>query len=358
MGAFGLNVSIIDTANLAWKIGMCIKGAARPEKIMPTYDYERRLHANKVIEVSGTYLRFVCGSDLGIVDLRDKGKDLGVKTIEPMVEGESRTLLTPDAKNAHPDEAVARSFLLDFFNKHGMFLLGLDVAYGTSIINPALKTIPEGSKRPVVVKNGVRAPNPRVCFDTGHMGYLYDKMAGPARFHIVVFGSDLLGPVRQNLATFSRSLKDSNSFYRRFGGAEMFNIILFAKGVPFEVDENVMGDDIETLRDAATILYDDRPPDEDAHTTYGANHTTGALVLVRPDLWTGISVLPNELQEVNDYLEGFLIPVAERAQNGVKQGSRASVKAGHSLNGDLPAKMAINGLNGVNGHAKEINSEA
>ncbi|KAL8717976.1 MAG: hypothetical protein Q9225_004835 [Loekoesia sp. 1 TL-2023] len=344
MGAFGLNVSIIDTANLAWKMGLCVKGFAKAEKLLPTYDYERRLHANKVIEVSGTYLRFVCGSNLGIVDLRDKGKDLGVDTIEPMAEGESRTLLTPDAKNAHPDESVARGFLLDFFNRHGMFLLGLDVAYGTSVINPPLKQIPEGSRRPITVKNGVRAPNPRVCIDTGHTGYLYDKMAGAARFHVVVFGSDLLGPVRRNLATLSQSLKDSNSFYRRFGGAEMFNIILIAKGVPFEVDDSIVGDDIVTLREAATTLYDDRAPDEDAHTTWGANHTTGALVVVRPDLWTGISVAPNELQEVDDYLAGFLIPVAERG-NRVKQGSRTMpVMARHSsrsLDGDLPAKASI-----------------
>ena len=348
MGAFGLNVSIIDTANLAWKMGLCAKGFAKPETLLPTYDYERRLHANKVIEVSGTYLRFVCGSNLGIVDLRDKGKALGVDTIEPMAEGESRTLLTPDAKNAHPDESVARGFLLDFFNRHGMFLLGLDVAYGTSIINPPSKQIPEASKRPVVVKNGVRAPNPRVCIDKGHTGYLYDMMTmtGAARFHLVVFGSDLLGPVRQNLATLSRSLKDSKSFYRRFGGAEMFNIILVAKGVPFEVDCNIVGDDIAALREAATTLYDDRAPDEDAHTTWGANHTTGGLVMVRPDLWTGISVAPNELQDINDYLEGFLIPVAER-NNGGKQNSRTPVTAGHSsrlLDGDLPAKKPINGV--------------
>lgn len=360
MGAFGLNVSIIDTANLAWKIGLCVKGLAKPEQLLATYDYERRLHANKVIEVSGTYLRFVCGSDLGIVDLRDKGKDLGVETIEPMAQGESRTLLSPDAKNAHPDESVARGFLLDFFNRHGMFLLGLDVAYGTSIINPPLKQLSEGSRRPVAVKNGVRAPNPRVCIDAGHTGYLYDKMSGATRLHLVVFGSDLLGPVRRNLTTLSQSLKDSNSFYRRFGGAEMFNIILVAKGIPFEVDDAVMGDDIAALREAATILYDDRAPDEDAHTTWGANHTTGALVVVRPDLWTGISAAPNELQEINDYLEGFLIPVAER-ETRVKQGSHAPVMARHMsrfLNGDQAARTPINGLAVVNGLAQEINGEA
>lgn len=317
MGAFGLNVSIIDTANLAWKIGLCAKGQAKIEALLPTYDYERRLHANKVIEVSGTYLRFVCGSNMGIVDLRDKGKYLGEDTIEPMSPGESRTLLVPDANNATKDEPEARGFLLDFFNRHGMFLLGLDVAYGTSIINPPLKALKSASsKRPVTVKNGVRAPNPRVCFDAGHTGYLYDNMTGASRFHLLIFGSDLLGPARRNLATFSATLTKPHSFFNRFGGTERFNVILVAKGVPFEIEQSIGGQDIEALRRIATVISDDRAPDEDAHTTYGVNHATGAIVVVRPDLWTAISIQPNEVEELEVFFDGFLIPV-QTAANGI-----------------------------------------
>ena len=322
MGAFGLNVSIIDCANLAWKIGLCAKGQAKMESLLPTYDYERRLHANRVIEVSGTYLRFVCGSGLGIVDLRDKGRSLGMDTIEPMAKGESRTLLVPDAQNATKDEPQARAFLLDFFNRHGMFLLGLDGAYGTSTINPPLKTKESAARRPVTVKNGVRAPNPRVCFDAGRTGYLYDTMTGASRFHLLVFGSDLLGPVRRNLAVLSKALTDPNSFYSRFGGRDRFNVVLVAKGVPFEVKENIVGVDIKTLGKTATVVSDDRAPDEDAHTTWGVNHTTGAIVVIRPDLWVGISAAPNELGDVDQYLDGFLVsvpPVTGMAQvNGVK----------------------------------------
>lgn len=305
MGAFGLNVSIIDTANLAWKIGMCAKGHAKLDTLMSTYDYERRLHANKVIEVSGTYLRFVCLSDLGVADLRHCGKPLGQETIEPMAPGESRTLLTPDSKNASKSDPVAREYLLDFFNTHGMFLLGLDVAYGTSIINPADDKLP----RATTVKCGVRAPNPRVCFDAGHTGYLYDRMTGSCKFHLVVFGSDLLGPVRKRLAILSQALVDPNSFYNRFGGEERFNLILVCKGAPFEVEESIVGFDLAELKDRATVLSDDRPPDEDAHTTYGVNHTTGALTIVRPDLWTGISVSPSDLDKIDEYFAGFLLPV-------------------------------------------------
>jgi phenol 2-monooxygenase (NADPH) len=305
MGAFGLNVSIIDTANLAWKIGFCAKGHAKLDTLMPTYDYERRLHANRVIEVSGTYLRFVCRSDLGILDLRHMGKPLGLETIEPMAPGESRTLLSPDGKNASKSDPKAREYLLSFFETHGMFLLGLDVAYGTSIINPR----DSGASRATTVKCGVRAPNPRVCFDAGHTGYLYDRLTGSSKFHLVVFGSDLLGPVRKNLAIFSRAITDPRSFYNRFGGKERFNIVLIVKGAPFEVEESIVGMELSDLKHRATLLFDDRPPDEDAHTTYGANHATGAITIVRPDLWTGISVSPADLHKIDQYFDGFLLPV-------------------------------------------------
>ena len=310
MGAFGLNVSIIDTCNLAWKVGMCARGEAKLETLMSTYDYERRLHANRVIEVSGTYLRFVCGSELGVVDLRDKGSPLGSDTVEKMKEGEVRTLLSPDANNASKDEAIARQFLLEFFNTHGMFLLGLDVAYGRSVLNPVEKEYARGSN-PMTVKNGVRAPNPRVCFDAGHTGYLYDKMAGKARFHLVIFGSNLLGPVRKRLMAFSNGLADPDSFYNKYGGKDRFNVLLVAKGVPFELEEFTKREygDMETLCEVATIISDDRPPDEDAHTTYGANHSTGAVAIVRPDLWMGISAAPNDLEEMDKYFEQFLVPV-------------------------------------------------
>ncbi len=63
MGAFGLNASIMDSANVAWKIGLCARNLAQLSTLGPTYDQERRLHANCIIRVSGSYLRFVCNSE-------------------------------------------------------------------------------------------------------------------------------------------------------------------------------------------------------------------------------------------------------------------------------------------------------
>lgn len=342
MGAFGLNLSIIDSANLAWKIGLCAKGHASIASLMPTYDSERRLHANNVLEVSGTYLRFVSAVDLGVVNLKDKGKPLGDEELEEMEEGENRTLLTPDSNNASPDQAEQRGYLLDYFRKHGMFLLCLDAAYGRSVLNPppkeraSSKSFPP-SLVPLTVKNGVRAPNPRVCFDANNTGYLYDKLAGQPRFHLVVFGSDLLGPVRRHLAAFARELVNPKGFYRRFGGSERFNLVLVAKGIPFEVNDRMEPsatiENIGPLAGAATVLYDDRPPDEDAHSTYGVNHSTGAIAVVRPDLWMGMGLAISETDEIDKYFTQFLIPVSPLANGIPKANGTPTANGAPTANG-------------------------
>lgn len=76
LGAFGLNSSIYDAVNLSWKLALCLRGGADPHKVLPTYDTERRLFANKVIRFSGAFLRFVCNFDLPLASLRGLGDEL------------------------------------------------------------------------------------------------------------------------------------------------------------------------------------------------------------------------------------------------------------------------------------------
>lgn len=43
MGAFGLNASILDSANLAWRLGFVAQNNARIDALLPTYSGERSL---------------------------------------------------------------------------------------------------------------------------------------------------------------------------------------------------------------------------------------------------------------------------------------------------------------------------
>lgn len=122
----------------------------------------------------------------------------------------------------------------------------------------------------------------------------------------MVFGSDLIGTVREHLATLSASLTSLDGFYTRFGGAKRFNIVLVAKGAPFKIQERLQCDYLKRLRDVAVVYPDDRAPDEDAHAVYGVDHARGAVVVVRPDLWVGWTGYPEQIGDLGEYFGGFL----------------------------------------------------
>ena len=316
MGAFGLNASILDSANLAWKIGLCARGLARTDALVPTYEMERRRHAVRIIQTSGAYLRFVCSSNLPVIDLDGIGTAPRTDEDEeesPPVKYEEST--ENSGANWEEDD---KKFLARFFARNGPFLLGVDAPYGDSIVSPP-RSKRQAVHPPTDVKNGVRAPNPRVCFDSGKTGYLYDKMIGAAMFNIVIFASDLMGPIRVRLATFSKALR-SDGFFLKYGGLERFRIIVVVKGMPFDVKAKMGGEDLRDLRENSILLADDRSPDEDAHTTYGINHAKGAAVIVRPDLWVGNSFFPDEVGDMGCYFEAFLVPTQKptaKQTNGV-----------------------------------------
>lgn len=228
----------------------------------------------------------------------EQGKDLGAEAIKHAVRGEPYGF-------AKPGETLPEHlYLADYYHKYGAFMLGLDVAYGKSILFPSQ----DEAQVPVVVDNGVRAPNPRVSLSAGITGYLYDVMKGAGFFHLVVFASSLEGQVKRNVQQFAKSLCDPAGFYSRYGGRELFNIVVVTKRLPFEIDAIMAEPELQVLRAAATVVFDDQAPDEDAHTMWGVDHGTGAVIAVRPDLWVGMSVRPDQVDELDKYFSGFLIP--------------------------------------------------
>ena len=332
LGAFGLNSSIYDASNLGWKLGLCARGLATPFSLLPTYDLERRLFANRVIRASGAYLRFICGtSDLPLAELRGVGDDLESYMDDlPALDGTREGDL---------------KWCGSFFGHNAMFLLGIDVPNTVSKLCPQMKVDEGERQRPIAVDHGKRAPNPRVCFTKETTGYLYDKMTGAARFHILVFGSDLQGPVRERVAHFSRQSLGPQGFFARFGRASMFNVVLVLKCLPHEKKKLLEGDDFGNLREHAIVVYDDRSPDEDAAYCYGINHARGAVVAVRPDLWVGISCWPEESGALQKYFEGFLIERTESTNGFHGFHGISGINGTNGANGT----NGSNGINGTNG---------
>lgn len=295
LGAFGLNSSIYDAANLSWKLGLCLAGAARPSTLLPTYDAERRLFANRVIRASGAYLRFICNSVQPLAQLRGLGEDLETHGEDlPSLDGTAEADL---------------KFLRSFFGRNDKFLVGVEGPIVTSAICPLDVPVEEVVPPPTSLRNGVRVPNPRVAFSRTETAYLYDKMGGVDRFHILLFASDIQGAVLTHLTSFATQAFPPTGFYTRFGGRARFNVVLVTKALPGEAEALFKGSPaLEILAREATIVYDDRAPDEDAHYWFAVNHARGAVVVSRPDLRVGVSAwLDGGAGRLGEYFGGFLV---------------------------------------------------
>ncbi|KAL8753535.1 MAG: hypothetical protein Q9184_005393 [Pyrenodesmia sp. 2 TL-2023] len=286
MGAFGLNASMMDSSNLAWKIGLCARGLAKLSALVPTYDQERRHHAQRIIRISGSYLRFVCGSETPLADFDNNDGSAQSSGVVRYEAGKDR------------------GFLRDFFSANDQFILGVDVL-----------TTPT----PLVQR---RAASRALL----HLGTVFELQtlvfASPLLrldiIHLVIFASDLRGPIRKALIRLSSELTSPHAFFQTYGARTRFSPVLVCKGLPSEValildvDEQLAG-----LKQYCKILYDDRAPDEDAHSCYEVSHARGAIVVVRPDLWIGTSCFVDDVQSLAEYFGRWLLPISRSPSRGV-----------------------------------------
>ena len=305
MGAFGLNASILDSANLGWKLGLTCNKRAKVDVIMPTYEQERRRHGERIIEMTGTYLRFVCASNMPPVKLGGVGTEEREEGPIKVID-EDPTIEDPDKRH-----------LNKFFANNMNFLLGIDCEYGHTVLTPTRNPANPLSldnvqpDKATVVRWGVRAPNPRLSYHKDATGYLYDLLGRGSKLTVVLFGSDFQGTAGARVAKFAQHIAQPTSFAQRW--SDLIDVVVLTKLLPVDLEEFLAQDSEEAraikglVESAARVGYDDELPGKDAHSVYGVNHAKGAAVVIRPDLWTGISVFPDEGHALDQYFGRFLL---------------------------------------------------
>ena len=70
-------------------------------------------------------------------------------------------------------------------------------------------------------------------------------------------------------------------------------------------------DGMVNLKHVATFVFDDRAPDENAHTTWGVDRRNGGLAVIRPDLWVGITAPMDDVEMLDEFFGSFLVPAAQ-----------------------------------------------
>jgi hypothetical protein len=297
----GMNVSMQDTYNLGWKIGLVVKGIAKPE-ILKTYQSERRRIAKDLIAFDHKFSRLFSGRP---------------------------------AKDVMDDEGVSMDEFKDAFLKGNMFASGLSVDYGTSMLvaKPGDPTeegdgtdVASSHEEKVVgkqelasnVKLGMRFPSYKVLNQSDARPWEFQaKLKSDGRFRLIVFAGDVLNEGQQaRLRAFCEKITASSFLAPHLHK----NIEILTVHASKRVDVELLRDfpdvlhpfDEKTGWDYDSVYVDDESYHQgfaDAYRGYGVSRESGCVVVVRPDQYIGhIDSLDEEgVAGVEAYFRGVFV---------------------------------------------------
>ena len=307
----GMNVSMQDTFNLGWKVGLVARGIAK-RSILQTYQSERRRVAQDLIEFDHRFSRLFSGRP---------------------------------AKDVMDAEGVSMAEFKDAFLKGNLFASGMSVNYGPSnLVAKAGDALKEGDGSKVVeppaisftdedfhkkqalatgLPVGMRFNSFKVLNQAdGRPWHFQEKLKADGRFRIVLFAGNILDAAQKaRVERFCAALDSPTGFLRAVTPAdEKIDSIIEILTI-----HSSKRADTELLRDFPDILHpldksygwdydkvyvDDESYHEgfgDAYKNYGVDKERGCVVAVRPDQyvsWVGDLEDHDELQK---YFEGCLI---------------------------------------------------
>ncbi|KAF7315925.1 Phenol 2-monooxygenase [Mycena indigotica] len=323
----GMNISMLDMYTLSWKLNLVMKGLARPEVLLPTYEDERRGVAQELLKFDGAYSRLFSGRG-------------------------------PDAKQlpngVDPDEFIR------MFKQNAFFTSGCGAVYSGNVLNalPGERVAKEGIFNPQGCKliPGQRlTPGKVVRVVDGNDVRLQQEVKMNGAFRIHVFAGDL-AKTRTALERFAAFIDSPGSFFNKYRAApgtrasiidapaglidnvgdgksrhifnpfftfltivgthwyqweidelpsplrlyrsQVYGDAVFDKRVPESADQTALGPDSALKQRACAPL----------HIKYGLDVNKGAIVVVRPDSYVGAVVELSEAgcEGLNDYFAGFL----------------------------------------------------
>jgi phenol 2-monooxygenase len=273
-GGQGMNVSMNDSHNLAWKLAFFLKGWA-DYSILGTYEHERRPVAQALIAF-------------------DKWYSAGFSA-------KARAEIFKDTPAPGP---------LEGFRLSSALTSGIGITYAPSIV--VSETNPNSAAPKIVL--GQRLP-PRVLTQAAncHPVNIHDMCPSDGRFKILVFTGDLTNEEQaKRVQLVAKSLAGPEGILRSYPDFDaMFDILPIVKGqgvdsktpyprVPRELWSHwskVLVDEENICDSKAGICYD----------SFGISPTDGAIIAVRPDGHVGTAVHLEDLKQLQSYFAGFLL---------------------------------------------------
>ncbi|KIP04908.1 hypothetical protein PHLGIDRAFT_176210 [Phlebiopsis gigantea 11061_1 CR5-6] len=270
----GMNASINDSHNLAWKIAHVVRGWS-DMSILKTYELERRKFAQDLINFD--------------------------KMFAAMFSSKPRT-----AQNK--DGVTHEEFIAAF---QGGFTTGVGIHYSPSVLVNAdhqahASKLVIGER--VLPQTFIRAADMRPY-------EIQDLLPADTRYKVLVFAGDTSDAAQlARVRTLAAAVGSPSGFFKTYGGADVFDILTISSASK----EKVNYTDVPPIFRShwSKVLLDDTEmyPRTDAgggYEKYGIDKTEGAVVVVRPDQYVGIVAPFEKLDDITDYFAAFMKVAAQ-----------------------------------------------
>lgn len=305
----GMNTSMIDAQNLAWKLYLVISGLAKPD-ILETYNSERHTIGKQLVDFDSEYSALFSGEN----PKNSQGFQMNM------------------------NEKEREEYFVKVQRRNADFTTGLGVYYGENPLNavktdhlgfPAIKSVLTPGRR---LESGLvtRFLNSEPCKIIHEVKY---DAPGGFRLYVLTGEKSLSGP---ELAGFSKHLTSPKSFLHRFQGStpvttnglpEMCpggKVINPYFAIMTIVPQSRFAFELANLKDLAPlnafVYADDHQPggtrvsDADGEGSVGGLHKKwglpqGAVVICRPDGYVGCVAPLSQAGwlGIEKYFDGFLV---------------------------------------------------
>ncbi|OJA19065.1 hypothetical protein AZE42_12575 [Rhizopogon vesiculosus] len=273
----GMNASINDAHNLAWKLVQVLRGRAKIS-LLETYELERRKFAQDLIEFDRKYAALFSGKPSTIND----------------------------------DEGMSHETFSSVIEVSGGFISGIGIHYASSAITNEThqQCVPHliiGERMPPQIF--VRAAD-------GRPYEIQDILPSDTRFKLLFFVGNLTEERVRELDALSDEMRDPSCFLQKYGyptegtAQSMFSIITIVSGDKDDVKftrvpaffrphwSNVLLDDMDVTRSLGGGAYK----------RFGIDPSTMTLVIIRPDGYVGMIAPASALEDIDSYFAAFMIP--------------------------------------------------
>ncbi|KAF8555666.1 hypothetical protein OG21DRAFT_1438471 [Imleria badia] len=273
----GMNASMNDTHNLAWKLTQVIRGWSSPS-LLKTYEQERRRFAQDLINFD--------------------------KEFATMYSGKPRT--------AENEDGISPEQVLRVFETFGGFMSGIGIRYSPSeIVDPKHQKCAEsliiGQRIPPQIF--VRAADIRPM-------EIHDLLPSDVRFKVLFFVGNLTETRVAELKLLAEELSKPSSFLHKYSPdgniATVFDIITITAGKKDDITYNYLLVPAFFRPHWSKVLLDDADvtgsKGGDGYEGFGIDPKQITLVVIRPDGYVGTIAPSTAIADLDHYFGSFLVP--------------------------------------------------